>query len=482
MDQSRSQSEPPQAQHRDMMYCHSCNDEWYRDQHGLSCPECGSDFTEIIEANNDPRDDPALAHAHGHDHPFDDDDEDDDDDMPALEEAPAFVPNPNERNPWREHNDPSEADLSNLQWRQVGPGRFAVTGTMYRTVSPDEFARSAGAGGLHGPDAMGGFASLLNSIVGGMGGGLGGNGAPQPPPGQQDAQNASGQGNARSGSGTTPDGHRFTYTAGARLYPRDAENPGPRMEPVDDLNNLLVGLMAAFGEAPGAHRGPDHPLFGMPEGHQMPGHGMNPLLQMMFQHIMPGGQHGDAVYSQEAMDRIVTQLMEQNATSNAPGPATQTDIESLPRKPVTIDMLGDDGRADCSICMDEVNIGEEVAELPCHHWFHHQCISAWLGEHDTCPHCRVGISKHDAQNPSQAGNNHNGASGGASPSRNMPGAFGGAVGEGISIDPFGFPASPSSNQRDHASPDAGDRPQSADGGSGGGIGERIRRGLFGSPR
>lgn len=34
--------------HRDMMFCHECQDEWYRDMHGLTCPECGSDFTEIV--------------------------------------------------------------------------------------------------------------------------------------------------------------------------------------------------------------------------------------------------------------------------------------------------------------------------------------------------------------------------------------------------------------------------------------------------
>lgn len=161
--------------------------------------------------------------------------------MPALEEAPPFVPNFNERNPWREHNDPSESDLSNLQWRQVGPGRFAVTGTIHRTMSPDEFARGGGAAAIHGPGAMGGFAALLNSIVGGGGGGggggpFGGAGAPQSPRGEHNAQDAEGQGMPRSGSGTTPDGHRFTYTAGARLYPRDANNPGPRMGPVDDLS------------------------------------------------------------------------------------------------------------------------------------------------------------------------------------------------------------------------------------------------------
>jgi predicted amidophosphoribosyltransferase len=52
MDQSSNQNAPPQNQrsaaHRDMMFCHECADEWYRDEQGLTCPECGSDFTEIV--------------------------------------------------------------------------------------------------------------------------------------------------------------------------------------------------------------------------------------------------------------------------------------------------------------------------------------------------------------------------------------------------------------------------------------------------
>lgn len=244
--------------------------------------------------------------------------------------------------------------------------------------------------------------------------------------------------------------------------------------------SVLVGIMAAFGEQPGMERGPGNPFNGMPAAAGEPGHALHPIMQLMSQVMIPGGVHGDAVYSQEALDRIITQLMEQNATSNAPGPASRTDIDSLPRKPVTVDMLGDDGRADCSICMDEVNIGEEVAELPCHHWFHHQCIAAWLGEHDTCPHCRTGISKHDGQGPAQGGNNNasGNTSGGAASANTMPGAFGGAEGEGTAEHPFVFPDSPPPQ---HAQPAAnsGQEQQPGEGSSAGGIGERIRRGLFG---
>lgn len=105
-----------------------------------------------------------------------------------------------------------------------------------------------------------------------------------------------------------------------------------------------------------------------------------------------GGQFGDAVYSQEALDRIVTQLMEQNQAGHAPGPATEAAIASLPTRKITEeDQAEDTKKAECSICMDEAGLGSLVTELPCHHWFHGECIKAWLTEHDTCPHCRRGI-------------------------------------------------------------------------------------------
>lgn len=189
--------------------------------------------------------------------------------------------------------------------------------------------------------------------------------------------------------------------------------------------------MAAFGEPPGTrahvHHHGDHDHVHVP---------VNPLMHL-FAHMIPGnGQMGDAVYSQEALDRIITQLMEQNASSNAPPPASQSDIDNLPRKPITMDMLGSEGRADCSICMEEVNIGEQVAFLPCTHWFHHPCIAAWLSEHNTCPHCRKGISKgaEDSQNNQNNQNNQNQGHGNGGGSQQMPGSFN--AGDGTAQNPY----------------------------------------------
>lgn len=101
--------------------------------------------------------------------------------------------------------------------------------------------------------------------------------------------------------------------------------------------------------------------------------------------------NGDAVYSQEQLDRVISQLVDQNTNGTAPPPASTSAIQNLPKKKVTNEMMGTDGSAECSICMDTVELGTEVTVLPCTHWFHFNCIEAWLIQHNTCPHCRRSI-------------------------------------------------------------------------------------------
>ena len=131
-----------------------------------------------------------------------------------------------------------------------------------------------------------------------------------------------------------------------------------------------------------------------PPGPHPPGGPANNPFAILSQLMNPANaQRGDAVFSQEALDRVISQLMEQNAGSTAPPPASEAAIQSLPTRKVEDSMMGNDGKAECSICMDNVEIGQDVTVLPCNHWFHGDCVTAWLKEHDTCPHCRKGITK-----------------------------------------------------------------------------------------
>jgi E3 ubiquitin-protein ligase RNF115/126 len=165
--------------------------------------------------------------------------DDDGDSIPSLEDIPPHLHDHPlaHHNPFGAATDPEEGDISNLQFRQVGPGRFAMTGTIYRTVSP-----SRGLAGnqpvMPANPLMGTFASMLNSIVGGarpQSQQLGQGGPPphgQGPPGTLFG----------SGSGATPGGHRFTYSSSARLAPRDPDHPGPHLEPVDELNKYVLRI------------------------------------------------------------------------------------------------------------------------------------------------------------------------------------------------------------------------------------------------
>ena len=42
----------------------------------------------------------------------------------------------------------------------------------------------------------------------------------------------------------------------------------------------------------------------------------------------------------------------------------------------------------CSICIGEIDEGDEIIALECYHNFHRHCISTWFHSHQTCPNCR----------------------------------------------------------------------------------------------
>ncbi len=34
----------------ELVFCHQCQNEWNRDEHGLECPECHSEFVEVVSS------------------------------------------------------------------------------------------------------------------------------------------------------------------------------------------------------------------------------------------------------------------------------------------------------------------------------------------------------------------------------------------------------------------------------------------------
>ncbi|KAK2630581.1 hypothetical protein QTJ16_001401 [Diplocarpon rosae] len=351
---------------RDVVFCHQCENEWFQDQYGLVCPRCEGEITEIVTPESDPRPERAPR---------------------QRPEAPH--PEWNNREPEYIDSDPEEADIE--EHVTHGPGgsmlfsrtiRTSTNGSLPRPRHPSRYSPS------EDPDrVMRDFQNMIGNLMGS-----------EFRPGQAGRSSSNtlfnqgpvGGGNLYSGAnggyGPAVTGGHFTFVNsghfGDPLWPRDAGGPQQAGGPID-LATLIGGV---FDPSHGGQRD----LRGMPAG-----------LQGLFSALLNpvNARSGDAVYSQEALDQIISTLMEQHPTSNAPGPASPDAIAALPKKNLSEKELGPEGKGECSVCMDDVTLGVEVVLLPCSHWFHEACASAWLSEHNTCPICRKGIEGGTAPPP-----------------------------------------------------------------------------------
>ena len=46
----------------------------------------------------------------------------------------------------------------------------------------------------------------------------------------------------------------------------------------------------------------------------------------------------------------------------------------------------------CTICLEELELGSRVRRLPCSHLYHISCIDQWLRRNAQCPNCRTNIA------------------------------------------------------------------------------------------
>lgn len=46
----------------------------------------------------------------------------------------------------------------------------------------------------------------------------------------------------------------------------------------------------------------------------------------------------------------------------------------------------------CSICREFISAEDSMLYLHCGHIFHQSCLSRWIEERNTCPHCRTSIT------------------------------------------------------------------------------------------
>jgi len=159
--------------------------------------------------------------------------------------------------------------------------------------------------------------------------------------------------------------------------------------------NTFTGLHNAF---------PSYPGDGSPGVAAGPGGPPNFLRQLLIGMLgspldLHGGQLGDYALNNEALDAIITQLMEQS-NGDKPVPAPDDVIARLPRTKVTAGspLLSQD----CAVCKDGFEVTQDTISLPCNHSFHDECILPWIKSSGTCPVCRFELvpqPKHNHSGP-----------------------------------------------------------------------------------
>jgi len=350
------------------MYCHGCHHQWQREGEGIECPACRSSSTEIVSESSplddtssdltgmqiSSDDDPRHFHAR----------QSQQDESATSGSSPADPSTPAPLPVYGPERPPASAQASPSPGRATDPTPhgntphgpttthqfiFVPSVTFFTTTVSDNAPQqgqptatpSAADQPPHGtlPVTWFGMHFFTPHFH-----------APPPPP--------------PSGTNSPPTGSTAGVTPDQPRPQQDAPQPeqhhqGPQMAP-----GMPGGFMAAVIAS----------LF-------------NPAGPMMF-----GG--GDAVYSQEAFDRIITQLREANANVGGAPPASQSAIDKLQTKEVDDQMLGVcDGKPKCVICVDEMVKGDKASILPCNHFFHGECVTPWLKQHNTCPVCRRSIEE-----------------------------------------------------------------------------------------
>ncbi|KAI1794051.1 hypothetical protein LXA43DRAFT_189892 [Ganoderma leucocontextum] len=229
-------------------------------------------------------------------------------------------------------------------------------------------------------------------------------------------------------------------------------------------------------------------------GFMGPGHGVDPLSELLGGVFGPpgrgmtsgvgpeDGRWGDYVFNQQALDQIITQIME-NSNAHQPVPATEEAIAKLSRE--VLELGSPLLEKDCAVCKDQFKLETEdpdeqvVVTLPCQHPFHEPCILPWLKTSATCPVCRYQLvpqpNSHPSGPPGAGSSQSNASSSSGSTNNDIPGGGSGVLHNMFSL----FSSQPQHGSSSSSNPSNRNQGRSSTTDSSGGGGQnssRTRRG------
>lgn len=137
---------------------------------------------------------------------------------------------------------------------------------------------------------------------------------------------------------------------------------------------------------------------------------INPFNQTIILQGSGGGTHqigslGD-YFSGPGLDQLLQHLSENDPNRLGTPPAQKEAVDAMPTVKI------EDKSVQCSVCLDEFEVGIEAKEMPCKHKFHSKCILPWLELHSSCPVCRFELPSDERKDGSEnVGDNENGDGG-----------------------------------------------------------------------
>ena len=105
---------------------------------------------------------------------------------------------------------------------------------------------------------------------------------------------------------------------------------------------------------------------------------INPMTRIVFINNMQNQHQGNPPAAQTAIDKLKHFKMEKKYCKKSDQDPNKLEFP------------------ECSICLMEVNEGQNTILLPCGHMFHEECVTKWLKIHNTCPLCRFELPTDNA--------------------------------------------------------------------------------------
>lgn len=98
-----------------------------------------------------------------------------------------------------------------------------------------------------------------------------------------------------------------------------------------------------------------------------------------------------SIYNEEGYPSSLLQAFREQLPRNI-GESTRETVAQMPHK-MFEELDAQQRDSDCPICWEPHQGDEVLAQLPCGHAYHDQCIISWLQEQSYCPKCRAFVKR-----------------------------------------------------------------------------------------